>query len=312
MAGALRKLLRLAAAHGPAPLLGAALDACRERRLRIVASPVPDCGFHTVWRPPTRRRFMQALRRRLGLAQADFRRRAESADGIDERPPDVPVTAGVLLAGPRALDNPGVSAFLLAQAATDTLRIAHPGDAVAPQAGTPQAGTLTLLAGIEADAEGQACLLDLRRRGIACDWLAASAETAIEETPLREACRHVATPSADGNGLDYSAIAVPQRLTFPRAAAPLPRPLRVLTYRWHVPHQYELFKLGAEFTLVGDIGEGSCRWPPMPASRAGAKSTRASSTWPSCTSTRTSCGPRPMPPASAPSGARPSASCSGT
>lgn len=265
MAGALRKLLRLAAAHGPAPLLGAALDACRERRLRIVASPVPDCGFHTVWRRPTRRRFMQALRRRLGLAQADFRRRAESADGIDERPPDVPVTAGVLLAGPRALDNPGVSAFLLAQAATDTLRIAHPGDAVAPQA-----GTLTLLAGIEADAEGQACLLDLRRRGIACDWLAASAETAIEETPLREACRHVATPSADGNGLDYSAIAVPQRLTFPRAAAPLPHPLRVLTYRWHVPHQYELFKLGAEFTLVGDLGEGSCRWwdlgqRPLPA-----------------------------------------------
>jgi hypothetical protein len=46
--------------------------------------------------------------------------------------------------------------------------------------------------------------------------------------------------------------------------------LRVLTYRWHVPHQYELFKLGAEFALVTDLGESSCRWwdlgqRPMPA-----------------------------------------------
>ena len=48
------------------------------------------------------------------------------------------------------------------------------------------------------------------------------------------------------------------------------RPLRVLTYRWHVPHQYELFKLGAAFTLVTDLGEDSCRWwdlgqRPLPA-----------------------------------------------
>ena len=46
--------------------------------------------------------------------------------------------------------------------------------------------------------------------------------------------------------------------------------MRVLTYRWHVPHQYELFKLDAEFTLVTDLGEGSCRWwdlgqRPLPA-----------------------------------------------
>ena len=46
--------------------------------------------------------------------------------------------------------------------------------------------------------------------------------------------------------------------------------MRVLTYRWHVPHQYELFKLGADFTLVTDLGESSCRWwdlgqRPMPA-----------------------------------------------
>jgi hypothetical protein len=259
MPAALKTLLRLAAAHGPATLLravlDAALDACRERRFRVAASPVPDCGFHTVWRRPTRRRFEQALRKRLGIAQPDFRRRATSADRIDELPPDAPVTATVLLAGARALDDARVRTFLLAQAADGALDLVRPGGAIAPRP-----GSVTLLSGLSADAEGQACLLDLRRRGIACDWLANSTDTALEEVPLREACLRQATPSADGNGLDYSAIAVPQRLTFPRAAMPLPRPLRVLTYRWHVPHQYELFKLGAEFTLVTDLGEGSCRW----------------------------------------------------
>lgn len=38
------------------------------------------------------------------------------------------------------------------------------------------------------------------------------------------------------------------------------RPLRILTYRWHVPHQYEIYKLPHEFTLVTDLGEGTCRW----------------------------------------------------
>lgn len=269
MPAALKTLFRLAAAHGPATLLraalDAALDACRERRFRVAVSPAPDCGFHTVWRRPTRRRFEQALRKRLGIAQPDFRRRAASADRIDELPPDAPVTATVLLAGARALDDAWVRTFLLAQAADGALDLVRPGDAIAPRP-----GRVTLLSGLAADAEGQACLLDLRRRGIACDWLANTPGVAPEEAPLREACLRQATPSADGNGLDYSAIAVPQRLTFPRAAVPLPRPLRVLTYRWHVPHQYELFKLGAEFTLVSDLGEGSCRWwdlgqRPLPA-----------------------------------------------
>jgi glycosyltransferase involved in cell wall biosynthesis len=30
--------------------------------------------------------------------------------------------------------------------------------------------------------------------------------------------------------------------------------LKVLTYRWHVPHQYELYKLGHDFSLVRDAG----------------------------------------------------------
>lgn len=33
------------------------------------------------------------------------------------------------------------------------------------------------------------------------------------------------------------------------------RKLRILSYRWHVPHQYELYKLGHEFTLVTGVGE---------------------------------------------------------
>lgn len=34
------------------------------------------------------------------------------------------------------------------------------------------------------------------------------------------------------------------------------RRLRILTYRWHVPHQYELYKLPHDFTLVTDLGTG--------------------------------------------------------
>lgn len=48
------------------------------------------------------------------------------------------------------------------------------------------------------------------------------------------------------------------------------RGLRVLTYRWHVPHQYELYRLGHEFTLVTDLGSQITRgWDfaqrPLPA-----------------------------------------------
>jgi glycosyltransferase involved in cell wall biosynthesis len=39
------------------------------------------------------------------------------------------------------------------------------------------------------------------------------------------------------------------------------RPLRILSYRWHVPHQYELYKLPHEFTLATGIGNGMVdRW----------------------------------------------------
>ncbi|NDV18259.1 glycosyltransferase [Pseudodesulfovibrio sp. JC047] len=47
------------------------------------------------------------------------------------------------------------------------------------------------------------------------------------------------------------------------------RKLKILTHRWHVPHQYELYKLGHEFTLVTGAGTGLCeQWEmakrPMP------------------------------------------------
>lgn len=39
----------------------------------------------------------------------------------------------------------------------------------------------------------------------------------------------------------------------PAAVARMRRPLRILSYRWHVPHQYELYKLPHEFTLLSDL-----------------------------------------------------------
>lgn len=270
MPRALRKLYRLLAARGPAAVAVAAFaaagEACRVERFAVEHSPAGGwrCVRRAAWRRPTMHRVAQALRRRLGLVQTDFRRRAESVVGIEEAPPDTQTTVSVLLAGAGALADERVRQFLLAKASAGQLRLAYP-----CAIEMPQAKTVTVLTGIEADEEGQACLLELRRRGIAYDWLAATDEVRPEEVSLREACARQATPSVDGSTLDYAAIAVPQELTLPRRAPPR-RPLRVLTYRWHVPHQYELFKLGAEFTLVTDLGEGSCRWwdlgqRPLPA-----------------------------------------------
>lgn len=271
MAAILRPLFRLLAIHGPMQMLAATLwatwDASRQRRLRISSSGPETLTWHVAWRRPTRALLDAGLREHLGIAQPDFRRRAESTDGIDLSPPATPICTSVLLAGNLALAHPGVQAFLRRQTATGRLRIVHPGETVEP--GTD---STVLLYGIAADAAGQARLLELRRRGIACDWLAAAgADTPAAEVPLREACRRQAIPAEDGNGLAYADIAVAPEPVFHRHALPAGRrPLRILTYRWHVPHQYELFKLGAEFTLVTDLGESSCRWwdlgqRPLPA-----------------------------------------------
>ena len=50
------------------------------------------------------------------------------------------------------------------------------------------------------------------------------------------------------------------RLLKPQTPLALPakseRRLRVLTYRWHCPHQYELYKLDHDFALISDLGTG--------------------------------------------------------
>ncbi|MDX9994570.1 MAG: glycosyltransferase [Rhodocyclaceae bacterium] len=262
----LAAVLRLLATRGPRVLLRASLaaliDACRQRRLRIDAT----AGIRHVarWRLPTGTHFMNAMHRRLGLPETDFRRRATCADTAGHMPAVPPARATLLLAGRSALDDVRIKAYLLAKAAAGTLQIVGPGDDIAPQP-----GILTLLSDIAPDAEGQACLLELQRRGITCVWLSGPDNTLPEETPLREACQRRATPVPDGSSLDYSPITVPPAPTFARTVRS-PRPLRVLTYRWHVPHQYELFKLGADFALVADLGERSCGWwdlgqRPLPA-----------------------------------------------
>jgi glycosyltransferase involved in cell wall biosynthesis len=51
--------------------------------------------------------------------------------------------------------------------------------------------------------------------------------------------------------------ALASTLSIERPSAPAflrSRPYRVLTYRWHVPHQYELYKLPFEFTLLTGLG----------------------------------------------------------
>src|SRR5690606_4882473 len=60
----------------------------------------------------------------------------------------------------------------------------------------------------------------------------------------------------------------------PQRQAPVvftrPRPLRVLSFRWHCAHQYELYRLGHDVTLVKGMGTALCnRWEwdhrPLPA-----------------------------------------------
>jgi GT2 family glycosyltransferase len=55
---------------------------------------------------------------------------------------------------------------------------------------------------------------------------------------------------ARGRAISAPHLAMRERL------ASLGRPLRVLTYRWHAPHQYELYKLPCEFTLATGLGTG--------------------------------------------------------
>lgn len=250
---AIRPASRIAAA-----LLAAARDAATEHRFAIQASPAS--GYRAVrcrtWRRPSRAAFMDSLQQHLGLPSADFRRRAESRAQCGTPLALLEYDTSLLLAGERALDDPGIEQYLCRLAANGQLHLVYPDELP-----LPGGSTINVLCGVKADAAGQACLTELRRRGIGCVWLAASDKVAREEVPLYEACQQHAKPSADGLQLDYTPIVRPPIPWARRPATPsCPRPLRILTYRWHVPHQYELYKLGADFTLLTDLGESSCRW----------------------------------------------------
>jgi len=262
----LNKLHQLVAARSFVTVLRAvitaSIDACRSHRFVINTlmidspSPAQDCGWRTAWRMPTKRRFMNALQRQFGSVE-DFRRRATSIENIEEILGDFRGDTTILLASASTLDDEQVRQFLLTKAAAGQLQLAYPGDVVAPKA-----DRVVVLCGIEADADGQACLLNLNRRGIACAWLSANEVVPLEDVPLKEACSEQAQPVAGANTIELSEVPLFHGLPAPQRVRQVVkgRPLRVLTYRWHVPHQYELFKLGAEFTLITDLGEGSCRW----------------------------------------------------
>jgi glycosyltransferase involved in cell wall biosynthesis len=54
----------------------------------------------------------------------------------------------------------------------------------------------------------------------------------------------------------YARYAAPDRV---KVSIRLSKPLNILTYKWHAPYQYELFKLGRhQFTLVTNIGTRHC------------------------------------------------------
>lgn len=262
MLDALRKTRRLFArrplSRTLAALLAAARDAATERRFTV--RPAPGNGYRTgrcrTWRRPSRSAFINALQQHLGIPPADFRRRGEPREPGDTPTLPAPCNGSVLLAGEQALRDPRIEQYLCRLAASGQLHLIYP-----DRFRLPADGIRPVLTGVTADAAGQACLADLRRRGIGCIWLSAAEAVARDEVPLYEACQQQARPAAEGTVLDYRPVVRPL-LPLPSypAAAPRARPLRILSYRWHVPHQYELFKLGAEFTLLTNLGESSCRW----------------------------------------------------
>lgn len=92
--------------------------------------------------------------------------------------------------------------------------------------------------------------------------LAAVAEPALPDTALPPsgaawlAEQHEDFPLTARRWL--TSIGVPPSGAVPSAPFVARRParaLRVLSYRWHVPHQYELYKLPHQFTLATDAGE---------------------------------------------------------
>ncbi len=256
----LQKIYRLIKAQGVSVLVRAVIyagiDAGRQRRFVVRETQIWQCDYQTQWRMPTMDRFMAAFYRRLGLVREDVRRRATISTEATEEVSAIEATTAILLAGELALADDSIRRFLLAKAASGKLNLVYP-DSI----GVPRTDMVTVLTCVETNAEGRACLLRLRRLGFSCDWLSASKEVALKEVPLREACARQAIPTEEADGLEFADITLPSGPVLHQPVRSIQRrPLRILTYRWHVPHQYELFKLGAEFTLINDLGEDSCGW----------------------------------------------------
>ncbi len=257
---ALRKIYRLINMRGVPSLvrvvISAGFDASRKRRFVIKKCPGWQCGYQIQWCMPTKDRVKIAFYRKLGQVSDDVRRSATVLAETSEEVLDFEATSTILLAGQMALADDRIRRFLLSKAAAGKLQLVYPDDV-----DIPQTDMVTVLTGMEANAEGRACLLRLHRLGIACDWLSTSSEVALEEVPLREACTRQAIPVEEDGRLEFTDMVLPPEPVFHQPARSIQhRPLRILTYRWHVPHQYELYKLNAEFTLVGDLGESSCSW----------------------------------------------------
>jgi len=89
----------------------------------------------------------------------------------------------------------------------------------------------------------------LYRRGLRVKYTSDAASAGMPDVPDPRGARWFLErhpDAAEEGGAALRALAAPPA---PRSA----RKLRVLTYRWHVAHQYELYKLGHDFDLVADL-----------------------------------------------------------
>lgn len=89
----------------------------------------------------------------------------------------------------------------------------------------------------------------LYRRGLRVKYTSDAAGTGMPDVADPRGARWFLErhpDAAEEGGAALRALAAPPA---PRSA----RKLRVLTYRWHVAHQYELYKLGHDFDLVADL-----------------------------------------------------------
>lgn len=105
------------------------------------------------------------------------------------------------------------------------------------------------------DTKPQRSLLNFRRLLVKHPELACIARRWVLETygKIIRWGEHFGLPvNEDRRLLDHMFDRFPKRLWQP----PQARPLRVLTFRWHCPHQYELYKLPYQFTLVTGAGTG--------------------------------------------------------